>query len=175
MAEVAAERRQDDLAGLDDSVRRDRARHLRQRHMDGQRHHAQRVARQHHHRARRAGQRLQEFGMSGIGKAGRGEHRLVDRRGHDRGGLAGHRLCHGQFDGLDHGVGVVAVGPAWRARRRGFDADERAVEALENLGRADDLQLPPVHLSAERPAGRDRHLRPDAGRLAHGDQDRRAI
>ncbi len=79
----------------------------RQRRMDGQRHHPQLFAGQHHHRARRLGEGAQEFGMAGIGKARLFQHRLVDRGG-------------------DHGARPRPQGRPWprsrwlRSRRRHF-------------------------------------------------------
>ena len=91
--------------------------HLGQRHVDGQRHHAQLVARQHHHRARRAGQMRRgiRYGRERrkpacistalwIGAVTRAAASPA-RQAFDR-----------DLDGFDHGGGVGGIGLARDAR-----------------------------------------------------------
>ena len=86
-AEIAAKVARRDLDGGEDQVLGQQARHVFQRKVDGDRHHFQRGARQHHHRMRRPSRRRGEsgeiLGVPGKAKPARIKHGLGDRVGDD--------------------------------------------------------------------------------------------
>ena len=102
------------VARIKSSVRR--RRHVLQRHMDGDRHHFERGARQHHHRMQRPSLRRGEggeiLGMPGKGEARAIKHGLGDGVGDDGARRALPHEAHGALDRLrDRGRGGL-VGPS---------------------------------------------------------------
>src|SRR5262249_4319694 len=91
--EARAEVVLDDLRGLTDQPAGDEPRYIAERHVNGERHDAEVLVRQHHHRTRRGtaiGAEVgEELGVAGMAEAGLVEGGLVDRRGDDGAALAG--------------------------------------------------------------------------------------
>ena len=174
-AEIAAQRGQNDFGRCEYGKLVDGFGHLRHRHVDGQGHHAQLVAGQHHHRARRAGQVRQEFGMAGKAKARALQHGLVDRRGDDSSRFARQAGFHGDFDGFDHSSAVGAFGFSRFRRGAGVCGDQGVLVTGEDAGIAHQPERMVADASAEMFKGRQRHLRADACRLAHGEEDRQRL
>ena len=131
-----------DAQGLEHGIEGDRVDRLAQRHVDRDEHRAQLVVGQHHahrrHDAAARRQRLQHFGVAGIGDASRGERLLVDRRGDDRRRLA--RLARG------------APPPRCRPRRPRRPAHRRGRAARRGGPPAAPRPAAPVRSAAARAA-----------------------
>ena len=148
--------------------RADRPGHLGQRHVDGQRHHPQFFAGQHHHRAPRAGQMGEKFGMAGKGEARSAQDRLVDGRGDHGGGFARQARLDRDLDRFDHRGGIRGIGLARQAARARPGGDQRAwLWEAKMSAIAHQLEAVPADLAAAvieggnaRPPARCRLARP---------------
>ena len=87
-----------DRAGLDVLV------HVLQRNMDGRQDDPQAAANEQHAEFLRVGEVGEKFRVARVMIAGGIHHFLVDRRGHDRIGLAAHGHFNGLFDVFDDGL-----------------------------------------------------------------------
>ncbi len=171
MPKSRAQRRQDDFAGVEHRLLVDCRRHIRNRYVYGQRHHAQLVAGQHHHRAPRARQMGKKFGMAGKAEARTVQHRLVDGRGDHGCRFARHRGLHRDLNRFDHRRRIGGIQRAWHAVRARFGRDQRAGVRGENAGVTDQFERASADLAAEMIECGNSNLGPDTCGLAHGDQD----
>ena len=192
-AEIGGQRRRGHAPGVNDRLGGERAGRLGQRQVNGDRHHPQARAGQHHDRRRvDPGQGREIFGMARIPESGPVEGFLLDRVGDHGGRLAGLDQRHGALDRRDHGRGVGRVGPARFHVGRQFlgqhrqgpgkhrlglgrpgDGDDRNLEA-EPFGQGAQARriVDREEAAGRRPPGRERELAADAGRFAHGQRER---
>ena len=115
-----------------------------------------------------------EFGMARKGEAGRVQDGFIDWGCYHRCGDAFHGHFDRQFDGVDDGGRIGAIGFAMLVfgRKRLSGDQRRAIfnsTVVKYGGIPYQAKRIASHLAVEMPEGGDGNFRPDAGRLAHGD------
>ncbi len=172
---------------------RQQAGHGGERHVDRRQHDAQLVVEQHHAHVRAPGQFGQDFGMAGMGDAGRVQRLLVQGRGDQCAHPPLLRQSRAQQHGLVRGAACPRIEPAGRqivgqGRAGLHDLDDaggepRLLRAVDRENgevqrcRGTEQRGGVAHHDAGRQAlGRREQpgadLRPDSGRVAHADRDR---